>query len=88
MRVKNAKASLSLLYLEIKVLIWIIEYTRIFTLFTCNICDGLFTVSENGISIRRMIGFQKLFRKYQNFKRNFQPFKDYSHILDAKFKSG
>uniref|UniRef100_A0A0D3BUK4 Uncharacterized protein n=1 Tax=Brassica oleracea var. oleracea TaxID=109376 RepID=A0A0D3BUK4_BRAOL len=52
------------------------------------VCNGLFSIGEDGFGTRRMSNFCKLFRRCQDPEREFHPIRDYLCTEDAKFNGG
>ena len=52
------------------------------------VCNGLFSIDEDGFGTRRMASLCKVFRRYQDFERKFFQIKDHLCTKDVKLKGG
>ena len=52
------------------------------------VCNGLFSIGEDGFETRRIASFCKLFGGYQESAREFHTLRDYSCPKNAKYEGG
>ena len=52
------------------------------------VCNGLFSIGEDGFGTRRVASFCKLFGRYQKSERELHTIRDYTCTKDAKYKGG
>ena len=52
------------------------------------VCNGLFSIGEDGFRTKRRASFCKLFGRYQESEIEFHTIKDYSCTKNAKYKGG
>ena len=52
------------------------------------VCNGFFSIGEDGLETRKMACICELFGSYSDLERRFHTIRDYLCTKDAKFKSG
>ena len=52
------------------------------------ICNGLFSIGEDGFGTKRMTSFCKLFKRYKDPERKLLQLNDHSCTTNTKFKGG
>ncbi|CAG7864833.1 unnamed protein product [Brassica rapa] len=52
------------------------------------LCNGLFSIGEDGFRTRRIVSFYMLFGRHQDPERKFPQIRDHLCTKDAKFKGG
>ena len=57
-----------------------------FTTVSSYICNGLFSISENGFGTTGIACLWKLFGIYQDPEKKFQPFKAHSYTPNTEYK--
>ncbi|KAL0758593.1 hypothetical protein Bca101_074743 [Brassica carinata] len=57
-----------------------------FTSISGNVCNGLFSIGEDGFHTRGMTCFCKLFGRCQDPEREFYPIRDYLCTTNAKYR--
>ena len=55
---------------------------------SCDVCNGLFSIGEDGFGTRRVASFCKLFGRYQESERELHTIRDYTCTKNAKYKGG